>query len=250
MPQTRCLNCEAVLPEQARFCPACSQRADTTRLTVGDMLRESMHSFLNVERGPVAMLLGLLTRPGAIARDYVLGRRRRYYGPFATLVVVAGATALMVNAAGFEMLAHDGFGAAPTDLLQRHFNLLLLVQLPLLGAACAVVFRSDSLTLPEHMVLVAYTLSLRTIAVMPTIPLALMVNASAAPTPSQVSGFWVVWYLYFAWAASQFYAGRKVVTFCKGLAAALLGHMALLALVRLGAMAAVPAIALWGRHFT
>ena len=250
MPQTRCLNCEAVLPEQAHFCPACSQRADTARLTIGDMLRESMHSFLNVERGPVAMLRGLLTRPGEIARDYVQGRRRRYYGPFATLVVLVGATALIVNVAGYKMLAHDGFGAAPADLLQRHFNLLLLVQLPLLGAACAVVFRSDSLTLPEHMVLVAYTLSMRTIAVMPTIPLALMVNASAAPTPLQVSGFWVLWYLYFAWAASQFYAGPRVATFCKGLAAALLGHMALVALVRLGTLIVVWAIALCGRHFT
>ena len=250
MPQTRCLNCQAVLPEQAHFCPACSQRADTARLTTSDMLRESMHSFLNIESGPVAMLRGLLSRPGGVARDYVHGRRRRYYGPFATLVVVAGATALIVNAAGYEMLAHDGFGAAPTGMLQRHFNLLLLVQLPLLGVACAVVFRSDSLTLPEHMVLVAYTLSMRTIAVMPTIPLALMVNASAAPTPLQVSGFWVVWYLYFAWAASQFYAGPRVATFCKGLAAALLGHMALVALVRLGTTAAVWAIELWGRHFT
>ena len=250
MPQTRCLNCEAVLPDEARFCAACSQRADTTRLTMGDMLRESMHSFLNVERGPVAMLRGLLTRPGGMARDYVDGRRRRYYGPFATLVVMAGATALIVNAAGFEMLAHDGFGAAPTDILQRHFNLLLLVQLPLLGAACAVVFRADSLTLPEHMVLVAYTLSMRTIAVMPTIPLALMVNASAAPTASQVTGFWVLWYLYFAWAASQFYAGPRIATFCKGLGAALLGHMALVALVRLGTAASAGAIALWGRHFS
>lgn len=250
MPQTRCLNCETVLPDQAHFCAACSQRADTTRLTSVDMLRESMHSFLNVERGPVAMLRGLLTRPGGMARDYVHGRRRRYYGPFATLVVLVGAASLMVNVAGYGMLAHDGYGAAPTDLLQRHFNLLLLVQLPLLGAACAVVFRSDSLTLPEHMVLVAYTLSLRTIVLMLTIPLALMVNATAAPTPAQVNGFWVAWYRYFAWATTQFYAGRKVVTFFKGLAVALLAHAALVALVRLGTMAIVGVIALWGRHVT
>lgn len=250
MPGTRCLNCKAALPEQARFCPACSQRADTARLSIGDMMRESMHSFLNVERGPVAMLHGLLTRPGGMARDYVDGRRRRYYGPFATLVVLVGATALMVNAAGYELLAHDGFGAASTDILQRHFNWLLLVQLPLLGGACAVVFRSCALTLPEHMVLVAYTLSMRTVVTMATMPLALMLNASAAPTPAQVSGFWVAWYLYFAWAATQFYGGRKVATFCKGLAAALLGHMALVALVRLGTLAVVWAIALWGRHVT
>lgn len=250
MEQTRRLNCDAAPPERARSCPACSQRADTTRLTISDMLRESTHSFLNVERGPLAMLRGLLTRPGDIARDYVCGRRRRYYGPFATLVVLVGATSLMVNVAGDGMLAHDGYGAASIDLLQRHFNLLLLVQLPLLGACCAVVFRHEALTLPDHMVLVAYTLPLRSIVLMLTIPLALMVNTTAAPTPARVNGFWVAWYRYFAWATTQFYAGRKVVTFFKGLAVALLVHTALVALVRMGTMAVVGAIALWGRHVT
>ncbi|MEO6745922.1 MAG: DUF3667 domain-containing protein [Caldimonas sp.] len=244
------MNCDAALPEGARFCPGCSQRADTARLSIGDMLRESMHSFLNIERGPLAMLRGLLTRPGRIARDYVDGRRRRYYGPFAMLVVLVGTATLMVNVAGYELLAHDGFGEATSDILQHHFNLLLLVQLPLLGALCAVVFRTDSLTLPEHMVLVAYTLSMRTVVTMVTMPLALMLNASAAPTPAQVNGFWLAWYLYFAWAATQFYTGRRVATFCKGLAAALLGHIALVALVRLGTLAVVRAIAFWGEHFT
>ncbi len=250
MPEARCLNCRTALPSQAHFCPQCSQRTDTARLSSGDLLRELMHSFVNVERGPLAMLRGLVTRPGHMARDYVEGRRRRYYGPFALLVVLVGATALIVNAAGYQMLAHDGFGDEPTDILQRHFNLLLLVQLPLLGAVCALVFRSSALTLPEHMVLVAYTLGFRTIVLILTIPLALLLNTSAAPTPSQVSGFWVAWYFYFAWSAMQFYGGRPIVTFAKGMAAALLGHMALVALVRLGTMAVVGAHALWGERAT
>lgn len=247
LPGDRCLNCDAALPVQARFCPVCSQRADTTRLSVREVLRELMHSFLNVERGPLAMLRALLTRPGHMARDYVEGRRRRYYGPFATLVVLVGATALIVNAAGFQLLAHDGFGAEPADILQRHFNLLLLVQLPLLGAVCALVFRSSALTLPEHMVLVAYTLVLRTIVLMLTIPLALMLNDDAAPTPVQVGGFWVAWYFYFAWAAMQFHTGRRAVVFAKGLVVAALGHMALVAMVRLTTMAAVWVMPMWGR---
>lgn len=240
-----CLNCGSPIPQQARFCPQCSQRADTARLTVRDLVRELMHAFLNVERGPLAMLRALVTRPGRMARDYVEGRRRRYYGPFATLVVLVGATALIVNMADYEMLAHDGFAVPATDLLQRHFNLLLLVQLPLLGAICALVFRSARLTLPEHMVLVAYTLSFRTLVLIFTIPLALAMNATAAPTPLQVAGFWATWYLYFAWAASQFYAGRAGVNAVKGLAAAALGHASLVGLVQLGTMASLWVAELW-----
>ncbi len=250
MPEARCLNCDSALPASAAFCPQCSQRTDTARLSSFDLLRELMHSFLNVERGPLAMLRSMATRPGHMARDYVEGRRRRYYGPFALLAVLVGITALIVNAAGYQMLAHDGFGDEPTDILQRHFNLLLLVQLPLLGAVCALVFRASALTLPEHMVLVAYTLGFRTVVLIVTIPLALLINDDAAPTPAQVAGFWLAWYLFFAWAAMQFYAGRPLLNFAKGLAAALLGHMALVALVRLATMAAVWALALWGQRLT
>ncbi|MBC8057332.1 MAG: DUF3667 domain-containing protein [Rhizobiales bacterium] len=234
MPDTRCLNCDAAFTASMRFCPSCSQRTDTARLAVGDLVRELMHSFLNVERGPLAMLRSLVTRPGGMARDYVEGRRRRYYGPFATLVVLVGVTALIINVAEYKMLAQDGYTVGATELLQRHFNLLLLLQLPLLGLICAIVFRSARLTLPEHLVLVAYALSFRTIALIATIPVALTVNASAAPTPLQVAGFWVVWYFYFAWAATQFYPGRASVNGVKGLIVAALGHASLAALVRLG----------------
>ena len=241
----RCLNCDAVLPDRASFCPACSQRADTARLSLGDMLRELMHSFLNIERGPLAMLRSLVTRPGHMARDYVQGRRRRYYGPFATLALLVGGAALIVSLADYKMLAQDGYDPGVTDLLQRHFNLLLLLQLPVLGSICTVVFRSARLTVPEHLVLVAYALSFRTVVLIASVPLVMATNASAAPTPAEVAGFWIAWYLYFAWAASQFYPGRTRTNALKGLAVATLGHATLVGLVRLGTAAYAWATHLW-----
>ena len=159
----RCLNCDAPYALPARFCAHCGQRTDTKRLKLRDIWRELMHAFTNVERSPLALARALLTRPGSVARDYVEGRRRRHYGPFATLTLVVGITTLAVNALGYQVLVHDRFDAGAIDLLNRHFNLLLLVQLPLLGAICALLFRSARLTLAEHMVLVAYTLSVRAI---------------------------------------------------------------------------------------
>ena len=124
-------------------------------MSLADILRDLMHSFVNIERSPISFAWALLTRPGIVAREYVEGKRRRYYGPFATLTVIVGATALAINLSGFQVLAQDGFDRAPTDLLQRHFNLLLLAQLPLAGGACHALFRSARLNLFEHMVLAA-----------------------------------------------------------------------------------------------
>jgi len=221
MAERRCLNCESALPATARFCPRCSQRTDTARLSFADMARELMHSFVNVERGPLMFAWALLSRPGRIARDYVEGRRRRYYGPFATLAVLVGFAALALKLSGFRVLAQEV--SIPAAVLQQHFDLVLLAQLPLLGGACALLFRGAGLTLPEHMVLVAYALSVRAVALIVIVPIATL-GSNSAPTFWQNAGFWAVWYVYFGWAASQFYAGVRWRSWLKGMLVAALGH--------------------------
>jgi hypothetical protein len=230
MPQARCLNCDDAIVESARFCSRCGQGTNVGRISLGDIARDLMQTFVNVERGPLVFAWALLTRPGGVAREYVEGKRRRHYGPFATLAVLVGVTALAVNWSGFQILSHDGLPAAPTDLLQRHFNLLLLVQLPLLGAACAVVFRGAGLTLPEHMVLVAYALSVRAVFLALVGPVVYL-TSSAAPGLGLVYAYWGAWYVYFGWAASQFYAGPRPRTWLRGAAAAALGHAVMIAVL-------------------
>jgi hypothetical protein len=137
--------------------------------------------------------------------------------------VLVGLAALAVNLSGYQVLSQDGLSAAPAALLSRHFNLVLLLQLPLLGALCALWFRDAGLTLPEHMVLVAYTLGMRAVALAMTVPVALL-NSSPAPTIVQTSLFWGAWYVYFGWAASQFYGGSRWRDGLRGVLAAATGH--------------------------
>jgi hypothetical protein len=241
MPEQRCLNCDAATLESARFCHRCGQRTDTARLSFLDIARDLMHTFVNVERGPLAFAWALLTRPGTVAREYVEGRRRRHYGPFATLVVLVGVTALAVNLSGFQALSHDGLPSGPTDLLQRHFNLLLLVQLPLLGCVCAVLFRSARLTLPEHMVLIAYALSVRAVLLALVVPVAYLASAKTVSV-EYFYAFWAAWYVYFGWTASQFYSGSRAGSWVRGAVAAAIGHAAISAAL-FAASAAYEAVA-------
>lgn len=231
--QPLCLNCASAIVRSARFCARCGQRTDTARLTFVDIARDLMHSFANIERGPIVFAWALVVRPGRVAREYVDGKRRRHYGPFATLAVIVGLTTLAINSSGYQVLSHDGLPAAPTELLQRHFNLLLLAQLPLMGAACALLFRNERLTLPEHMVLVAYTLSVRAAVLGFIAPLAFLASMNT-PGVGAVYAFWAAWYAYFGWAASQFYTGPKTWTWLRGIVAAALSHGAIAALIATG----------------
>lgn len=217
------MNCETALSESARFCSHCGQGTGTRRLSFGDVTRELSHAIASVERGPLAFGWALLTQPGRVAREYVEGKRRRYYGPFTTLTVIVGITALAINLSGYRVLSHDGLPPAPTYLLEHHFNLVLLAQLPLLGGACAVLFRDAALTLPEHMVLVAYALCVRASFLALVGGLAYLASTTA-PGLGYVYAYWVAWYVYFGWAASQFYAGSRLRSWIRGTAAAALGH--------------------------
>jgi len=241
MSELHCLNCDTDIAAPAHFCPLCGQRTDTTRLSLHDVVRDLMHSFTNVERGPLVFAWSLLVEPGVIAREYVQGKRRRHYGPFATLVVLVGVTALVINLSGFQALAHDGLPSTPTNLLQRHFNLLLLAQLPLLGVACAAVFRSARLTLAEHMVLAAYALSARAVFLALVVPVA-FVESATSPSQGFYIAFWAAWYIYFGWAASQFYEGPRIGSWVRGFVAAAIGHGAIIA-VMFGASAVYEALA-------
>ena len=228
----RCLNCDTVIADAGAFCHHCAQRSDTARLSFADVARDALQTFVNVERGPLAFAWALLSKPGTVAREYVDGKRRRHYGPFATLIVLVGFAALTVELSGFQVLSHDGLAARPTDLLQRHFNLLLLVQVPLLAAACALLFRSDRLRLPEHMVLGAYAMGVRAVVLALAGPIGFATEM--APGAGLVYAFWAAWYVYFGWAASQFYAGPRLRSWALGVVAAALGHAGIVGLLFVG----------------
>jgi hypothetical protein len=228
-----CLNCGNAIIARQRFCAECGQRTDTARLSMADVWRDLMHSFVNIERSLIAFAWALLTRPGVVAREYVDGKRRRYYGPFATLTVIVGATALAINLSGYQVLAQDGFERAPTDLLQRHFNLLLLAQLPLLGGACLALFRGSRMNLFEHMVLAAYALSVRSAFLLLVIPFSI-ITSSFSPSPASVALFWMTWFTYFGWAGAQFHGGPRWWSWAKAALAAALTQAAVLLIVLAG----------------
>jgi Protein of unknown function (DUF3667) len=230
----RCLNCDTPFDADQRFCMRCGQRTDTGRLSLRDTAREFMHSFVDVERSAFVFAWALLTRPGHVAREYVDGKRRRHFGPFATLAVVLGVTAFAVRFSGLQMLAQDGFSDASSQFFQQHFNWLLLAQLPLLGMFCAVLFRGERLSIPEHMALGAYLLSVRALVLSLLMPLALLTHATVA-TRWQVGLYWLAWYVYVGWGASQFYTGARLVSTVKGAVAAALAYAAINAIVRAGA---------------
>jgi hypothetical protein len=233
MSARRCLDCSAELATGQRYCANCGQRADTTRLTMRDIALDLLHALWHVDRSVSALLRALLTRPGGVAREYVDGRRRRYFGPFASLVVVVGVTSFLVAATGFQAFTSNA-GATPyVETLQRHVNLVILFQAPLLALFCRGLFFSARQRYPEHLVLAAYASTMRAVFVaVVVIPFWYFVRPTIA-APALVFVYWAIWCAYFGVAAAQFYPGKRWLAWCKGVAAAALTQGATTGLVDL-----------------
>ena len=97
MHPTNCLNCGTILTADDNFCPNCGQKTNTHRLTLGHIFHEFFHSFTHADKGFLALLGELAVRPGKVAREYVAGKRKKYFNPFTFFVLILGIFVLANN---------------------------------------------------------------------------------------------------------------------------------------------------------
>jgi hypothetical protein len=226
-----CLNCGASFPAGQKFCGACGQRTDINpRLTLRDIGHDLVHAITHADHSVFALIRGLLTRPGRVARDFVEGRRKRHFGPFAFLIITVGLASAVILLAGVEWFRPFRHGHAG-EVLQRHVNLVILLQVPLLAAFCSLLFPRGGRGYADHLVLAAYASGIHALfqAFIETPLLAL--TGAETTNPVLASVYLGAWFLYFAFAVSQFHPGRRWWSALKGFAAALLSQAAIVALI-------------------
>lgn len=74
-----CKNCGTAF--EGKFCPNCSQKAATHRLTLGHFIHETTHALTHTDKGILLLIKELFVRPGIVAREYVEGKRKKYFNP-------------------------------------------------------------------------------------------------------------------------------------------------------------------------
>jgi len=225
-----CLNCGAPI-DALKFCGACGQRTDIhAQLTMRDIGHDLAHAITHADHSIFSLIRALATRPGQVAREYTEGKRKRHFGPFAFLLIMVGLASAIIIVSGVQWFQPYGHGKAG-DLLQRHVNLVILLQTPLLALCCAVFFLKHRRSFAEHLVLAAYTSGFHTLflAVVET-PTFAMTSADTA-NPWLAAFYFGAWFAYFVFAATQFYPERRAWTAFKAAIAVLFSQALTVALV-------------------
>lgn len=100
-----CKNCDAAT--QGKFCSSCGQQVDTHRITVPHLSHELIHALTHADKGFLLLLKELITKPGIIARQYVEGKRKKYFNPLSFVVITTALSAFVSYKAGyFEALTY------------------------------------------------------------------------------------------------------------------------------------------------
>lgn len=210
-----CLNCQAALPGTARFCAQCGQKVDARRLTLHDIGHELWHALTHTDRSVLGVMKAMLLRPGLLARDYVQGRRRRHFSPFAFLVIATGLVVLLNLLTGIGGFSDPKMHPGPVGrFLNKHLNLFVLAQVPLLALWSRLLFWRSGMNLAENLVLAAYASGMRALfslavglAVLALDTLQPGMRGSAPVFWTQAAVSLSIWFGYSGWASAQFHRG-------------------------------------------
>jgi hypothetical protein len=86
-PRETCLNCGALL--QGQYCARCGQRARGRLISIWELTRDAIGDVFELDSRLWRTIIPLMSRPGKLTHDYLIGRRARFMPPFRTYLVLS-----------------------------------------------------------------------------------------------------------------------------------------------------------------
>ncbi|MBX3228353.1 MAG: DUF3667 domain-containing protein [Labilithrix sp.] len=159
-----CPNCDRPVEEDFRFCAGCGQRAAVGRLALHDIVPDAFHALVHADKSVLSLMKALALRPGVVAREYALeGKRKRYFNPFAFLVLVLG-VCITMNALVHPYTAQAHLLPSDADpalraifvrqdrlnlLIERYQNVVTFAALPIFTTVFWLFFRRRNVRFAE-----------------------------------------------------------------------------------------------------
>lgn len=85
---TTCKNCGYQF--DLKYCPQCGQKASVKKLEMKSLLQELPHSLWHIDKGFLFNIVQFFKRPGYAIKDYLDGKRKKFYHPLSYMLVVLG----------------------------------------------------------------------------------------------------------------------------------------------------------------
>jgi hypothetical protein len=147
-----CRNCGASLV--TRYCGECGQEK-ARRFNLRAVGNEAWQNWRWFELDVVKAAWRLLSRPGTVAREYVLGTRRKHVHPLKLLLIAIGVQLLLLGQINYLDSQRAGVSQA-MELVRAWSNWSFSLTILAIVTSSWVLFRKRGFNLTEHLVLAVY----------------------------------------------------------------------------------------------
>ena len=154
-----CRNCNQSFNAEYQHCPHCGQKASPQRLTMNSIFHDFLHALTHADKGIFLLFKNLTTQPGKIAREYVDGKRKKYFNPFGFLVLMVGVTFFLILKFETFFFRHEDFRHGNKETIYfslKYFNILIFLMGPVNALISWLLFRRYKFFYAEYLVLWAY----------------------------------------------------------------------------------------------
>ena len=154
------------------FCPSCGQKLITKRFTVRDGVSNLFGVVLNFDRGLWPTLIGLITKPGKVIRDYLSGITIPYYHPFRFIFLMLSISVILMTFTGIYDYIQGDFSESFTGqripettqiligVMNSYMNILISLSVPILAFGSWLFFRKQGYNYAEHLIITSYAYGL------------------------------------------------------------------------------------------
>lgn len=137
--ETQCRNCAANIPGSAKYCHTCGQSVIDIRQPWLPLLAEMLGDVFDWDGKTLTTLRYLLTSPGKLTREFVLGHRKRFTSPVRLYLVVS---VLFFFVFPVIMPAAPGESAvSPDELATESYSKMMFVLLPVFALFLKLLYR-------------------------------------------------------------------------------------------------------------
>jgi hypothetical protein len=172
--QSTCLNCNRDSIEGAAYCIYCGQALHTHRFNFRHIFHEFFHAFTHTDKTVFGLISGLAVRPGVLVREYLGGKRKKYFNPFTFLLLVAAFSILVLSWAGkLHSSPSPSESVRPSEsrvaldpqtmeirkrakqvgeFMNKRQNLVMLIAVPFIALVYFLAYKKMGLYYAEHMV--------------------------------------------------------------------------------------------------
>ncbi|MEL7144793.1 MAG: DUF3667 domain-containing protein [Bacteroidota bacterium] len=141
-----CLNCDYQLDEEAMYCARCGQKYSRKNGTVRDFFVDFLGDYFTFDSKIFRSILPLITKPGFLTTEYLIGRRVRYIPPLRLYIFISIIFFLIFKFANpFSGTVMDQENVMSQDMIDyfvdNHWHKVFFVLLPLFAFIVFLFYR-------------------------------------------------------------------------------------------------------------